>query len=588
MSVESFVIEVSAHEVTWRDQSVSRSSYLAALGEVIAILADAYDPATGEVLDVLRTLKEEGHKITLRGAEPLLDCSLIHLYALYGGEFCAVNYDLGDEDESAFFSIEPIESPEIDEHEPQLLTTIEAGSREVVERAERSLKRLAQLKSQPDMTSEMESAIMKVRGELEKSVIRVLVYGATAAGKSTYLNALLGGNYLPMSVSDVCTGSLIYLKHTTSAESHFEVYWRDDRPVTRLDDLSDLHTYTDETSPNSRADEVDAVHFYLPSPLLKHLELIDAPGSRDGDQRRQEVLDRALSDVDGFLYLLPLERGTDDFKQDLARLGELSDLSEARAYVFTKADQVGNVSLDQMLEHRKGDVGSHELVSLCAAKPLFDLLHRLNVDQPIEAVIDEVLPALRTLHNLKDYQQRRRLEDALNKVSPAQAILYVRESCRVEHSLNRVTNPLFARRLEALKHSLETLVLQRCDELTTTILLQLEESELKVRFRDLVKKMEDWKKQKSWTQVEVSQEDIKENATNFVEATEALITSLGARIRTGKPPDYAKTFAEIEARILSLREELAQRSEYLRTDLKIIEKARAQYLNESPCEMSDA
>ena len=141
----------------------------------------------------------------------------------------------------------------------------------MVERAERLLISLAQLKSNPDMTAEMESEITKMKGELEKSVIKVLVYGATAAGKSIFLNALLGESHLPTSVSDVFTGSLIYLKHTTRVEPHFEVYWRDDRPVMRFNDLSDLHTYTDETSPNSRADEVDAVHLSLtplePSPL---------------------------------------------------------------------------------------------------------------------------------------------------------------------------------------------------------------------------------------------------------------------------------------------------------------------------------
>ena len=469
MSIEKFVIEITSQHVTWRDLKIEQLSYLMALEQVIENLTDACAPGQ-EIAKTLHELKEHETQIILRGPKAHLQCALLHLHTLYGEDLGALALAQGQELSSSLFVLDPTEGLTSDVSS-QLMAAAEESALKTFILANEALEQLKQIQSIPDPTAGLQDELEQLRAEFEKSVIKVLVYGGTAAGKSTYLNALLGGDYLPTNTRDVCTGSLIYLKYTTD-EPCFEVYWRDQRPVTRSSDLGELPTYTDETAPQTQADEVSEVHVYLPLPLLKHLQLIDAPGSRDGDERRQALLDQALSKVDAFLYLLPLERGTQDYKQDLTRLEERSELSEARAYVFTKADAVTGSSLEQ-LEHRRRDVGVTMPATLCAAKPLLDLTQGLTSGTSIEELIYQVMPALRSLHQL-DYKQSRRLEDALHHLPQALILSYVRESCWVESGLHMVTAPLLMKRLESLQGRVKRLVLHKCIDIKVILEKELE------------------------------------------------------------------------------------------------------------------
>ena len=450
MSAAPIIIEITSQYVMWRDQHIEHASYLVALERIIGFLTDAYAPGQ-DIVHTLCELKKHEEEIILRGPESLLKCALIHLHALYGEALGALELAQGQALPSPLFILEPTDEL-MSDGLSQCMKEIEEKTCETFKLVENAVKELSKIRSIPHPTAALQTELDQLREEFEKSVIKVLIYGGAAAGKSTYLNALLGGAYLPVSASDVCTGSLIYVKHTKD-EPRFEVYWRDQQPVVHSSDLSELPKYTDESAPNTRASEVSEVHLYVPSPLLKHLQFIDAPGSRDGDERRQALLDQALSEVDAFLYLLPLERGTQDYKRDLTRLEERSELSEARAYVFTKADLITDVLPDDLLARRTHEVGAQAITGLCAAKPFFELIKGLHSGVSVEDTVDGIMPALKALHRL-DRKQGRRLEDALNEIPQELLITYVREVCRLERGLLHVIKPILVKRVDIFRDAI--------------------------------------------------------------------------------------------------------------------------------------
>src|SRR5215210_3551665 len=106
----------------------------------------------------------------------------------------------------------------------------------------------------------------------------VAVVGRVKAGKSTFVNALLGEDLAKVGTTET-TATINYFSYgTPDPERPVRCHWRGGKVTdeTRefLDGLqgNDLETLR-------RADGVDHLEYFLPNPLLKQITLVDTPGT---------------------------------------------------------------------------------------------------------------------------------------------------------------------------------------------------------------------------------------------------------------------------------------------------------------------
>lgn len=187
-------------------------------------------------------------------------------------------------------------------------------------------------------SSDVADALAKLDAELERVAAERFdlgVVGEFSAGKSTFINALLGEAILPSSV-----------RPTTSAPNriHFGrdaalkvVYTSGREDVSNLETLNDFVT---ERGNPANEKGISHVEIAYPSPLLESgLRILDTPGLSSLFDSHDEVTRRAIPLCDAVIVLAP---GRQPFTASLEEFLEgLGSIIESRTfYVLNKIDQV--------------------------------------------------------------------------------------------------------------------------------------------------------------------------------------------------------------------------------------------------------
>eukprot|EP00597_Dinobryon_sp_UTEXLB2267_P011603 CAMPEP_0170131630 /NCGR_PEP_ID=MMETSP0020_2-20130122/23379_1 /TAXON_ID=98059 /ORGANISM="Dinobryon sp., Strain UTEXLB2267" /LENGTH=1216 /DNA_ID=CAMNT_0010366775 /DNA_START=1200 /DNA_END=4847 /DNA_ORIENTATION=+ len=196
------------------------------------------------------------------------------------------------------------------------------------------------------------------------------VIGKAKAGKSTFLNALLGRSVMPVN-SDICTATITLLEYPSHGEQeHFIVFYKSahdteihlNATIARVsrfekdciragleleremisaeekayicnafehesyllhktesaiayvnellerqetvDDLKRFVQFADGRDDNILPILVDRIRLFIRSDILQHISLVDTPGLGDSNAARNSASQRALSFVDGYIYLV--------------------------------------------------------------------------------------------------------------------------------------------------------------------------------------------------------------------------------------------------------------------------------------------
>ncbi len=225
------------------------------------------------------------------------------------------------------------------------------------------------------------------------------VVGRMKAGKSTFINALLGEDVAKVGVTET-TATINRFRYgtPTDPERPIRCYWQGGRHEDVSRDFLDRLQGNDAESLR-RAAGIDYLEYYLPNEFLRDVTLVDTPGTAavvdEHQNRTAEFLNlqkqmrervsqetqRIGSEADAVIYLVgPVARATDQ-----AFLDEFGQATGGRAQALNAVGVMAKIDLQPaVLERRK------ELATKIAEQ----LKNNLNTVVPVSAGIHQALSHL--------------------------------------------------------------------------------------------------------------------------------------------------------------------------------------------------
>jgi hypothetical protein len=269
-----------------------------------------------------------------------------------------------------------------------------AIAKQLVETLSQSAERLRVLRLPEDLIASLE----QLAAQVDQPCVLAVV-GRMKAGKSTFLNALLGEDLACVGVTET-TATINYFRYGNPSDPSRPIRccWRNgtQQNVDRafLDRLqgNDLDTLR-------RAEGIDHLEYLLPHSFLREVTLVDTPGTtavvdehqdrtaaflqlrQQLRQRHEEATQRLGSEADAIIYLVgQVPRATDQ-----AFLEEFNRATGGRSRALNALGVLAKIDLQpEILERR------HEL----AAKIARQLKDQLNTVVPVSAGLRRALDTL--------------------------------------------------------------------------------------------------------------------------------------------------------------------------------------------------
>jgi GTPase Era involved in 16S rRNA processing len=144
---------------------------------------------------------------------------------------------------------------------------------------------------------EQQSELLK-RGNIS---LRVAVIGDYSTGKSTFINSILGENFLP--TGDLPTTKIItIIKYGDIPKAWLKK--KDGSLIeSNINELKNLHLQKNQ----EEIKDIDCIEIYYPNPLLKSIEIVDTPGFGDPSENKKEEYERLtheeIKKADAFIFL---------------------------------------------------------------------------------------------------------------------------------------------------------------------------------------------------------------------------------------------------------------------------------------------
>jgi predicted GTPase len=327
---------------------------------------------------------------------------------------------------------------------------------------------------------ELAARLERLAAEVKEPCV-VAVVGKVKAGKSTFLNALLGEDLATVGTTET-TATINYFRYgTADAERPVCCYWRGGQPTqeTRafLDSLQgkDLETLR-------RADGIDHLEYRLPNTFLQRVTLVDTPGTSavvDKHQdrtaeflamqgqlsKRHDQETRQLSQsADAVIYLIGEVVGREP---DRAFLEEFAQLTGGKSRALNAVGVLSKIDLQPEVLRRRQEL---------SRKLSQQLRHALNTVVPVSAGLQRALDQLVA----DDRAGLRHFVETIRRIPPARLAKFLDEE---EFFLNQEPPdcPVSPQERQTLLGSLRWTVFTTLAQVAAEAALLLEQVEARLR-----------------------------------------------------------------------------------------------------------
>ena len=255
---------------------------------------------------------------------------------------------------------------------------------------------IEKLKCLPILQQDLYSIYLKRLKDLEQQIdeqeFRITIVGEFSAGKSTFLNALIGKDVLPHATSET-TAAVTYIKNTkpTDEACHTIVvrFFEETREPVIYDVTSDPHLLRNYATTMSKTmnvvEEVSSITLHIP---FEHTDepivFIDTPGLNGMAEGHYERMLYEIQRSHASIYLFQI-RGLSQSNRQLYEL--LTQYQESFIFVMNFIDE---------LKHEEGDDLEQKITEFKAS------LHQLGIEEDVPVFGISALQALAARdHNMK-------------------------------------------------------------------------------------------------------------------------------------------------------------------------------------------
>lgn len=208
--------------------------------------------------------------------------------------------------------------------------------------------------------SESADNLKKLADNVEKGLFSIVLVGEFSAGKSTFLNALMGMRILPSFTSET-TATVNFLRHSTEAPNGEAgiVYYNDGHQEVlkelTLDSVANVVSTKSNMGKEGVALSVDHVDLFLESEYLKNgIMLVDSPGLNGIAANHLEITRRQIEKSHAAIFMFSADHPGS--KSDFEHLEELRSKSKNIFFVLNKINVINpseNVTVESVINDLK-------------------------------------------------------------------------------------------------------------------------------------------------------------------------------------------------------------------------------------------
>ncbi len=211
------------------------------------------------------------------------------------------------------------------------------------------------------------SALTTARENLNRDDYTVVVCGEVKQGKTSFINALLGQNLLPVAVK-IATSQVFRISHAEK-ESFFLVFDNGEREAISREEMVRYGTETGENltnDPHVRGRSLRWIEVNVPAAFLPpNVHLLDTPGLGALYSQHALVTHKYVADADGVIFVKEAKDPIVD--QERAFLKKVFGITKNVLFVQSKCDQY-NEDERQVLASRSEEILNREFSSLVGRK----------------------------------------------------------------------------------------------------------------------------------------------------------------------------------------------------------------------------